>query len=205
MNTLFKRIDELLDRIPEDLRDLIQKAMIALGAIIALFGILSGIIRGIRDAEPAGFQVAKDSNNLFYLDRVKEDNKSKNRLVEDIEYDIDLLMKSKLENKKLYRSMSRNTLDHLKGERDEFIVSENKLRTKSNVPNLLDGEVDNILLKLPDDQSKDIHSKMSVDPVFNVSSSEGYETIDKVYDKIKIKEIKDNVKFNKKSDLNFIE
>ena len=153
MNEIFKKIDDFIDQIPEDIKDLIQKAAIALGAILALAGILSAIIRGIKDAEPAGFQLVEDSNDLFYLEQLREENEKKRRLIEDVEYDISVLTENKLQNKKLYQPMAQGTLDHLRGERsekEEFLLPENELRTRRAAPGFLTEEPDDGLLKWPE-------------------------------------------------------
>ena len=147
MNKILKKIDDFIDQIPEDIKDLIQKGAIALGAILALVGILSAVIRGIKDAEPGGFQLVEDSNDLFYLEKLREENEKRLKLIEDVEYDISVLTENELQNKKLYQPMGRDTLDHLRGEKEELLLPKNELRAQRPVPGLLTDGSDEGLFK----------------------------------------------------------
>ena len=142
MNQLFKKIDELIEKIPLDIRDIIQKMSIAIVALIGLIGVISAIIQGTKDAKPSGFQIVEESNDLFYLDQLKQENRKRIHLIEDVEHDIESLTEKNLKYKKLYKRMGRDTLDHLRGEKDELMVPEyqDSMRSKRMVPGLLDNE-----------------------------------------------------------------
>ncbi len=206
MNQFFKKIDYFIDQISADVKDLIQKAAIALGAILALVGILSAIIQGVQDAKPGGFQVAGESNDLFYLGQIREENSKRLTLIEDVEFDIESLTGNQLKNENFHRPISRDTIDHLKGESDDFISPANELRSQRNVPGLINEE-ESPALKRPNDQRMMTHEKMSTDPIFDLPlQKEESKTFQNYqYDELNFLEKKKMKKKEKEIDLAFIE
>ena len=157
MNKFFKKIDELIEKIPFEIRDIIQKMSIAFASLITLIGVATAIIQGTKDAKPSGFQVVEESNDLFYMDQLKQENRKNIYLIEDVEHDIKSLTEKSLNNRKLYKRIGRDTLDHLRGERDELIppVYQDEIRSKRMVPGLLDNEEkENLQIRPPRDFSE---------------------------------------------------
>ena len=209
MRYFFKKIDDFINHMSADLKDLIQKAAIAVGAILALAGVLSAIIQGIQDAKPAGFQIAEESNDLFYLDQIREETSKRLKLIEDVEFDIESLTGNRLKNENFHRSISRDTIDHLRGESDDLISPKNELRNQRHVPGLINNndEENNPALKRPNNQRMMTHDKMSTDPIFDLSlQKKESETLqNNQYNKPNFSEKKRIKKKEKKIDLDFLE
>ena len=141
MNRFFQKIDGLIEKIPAHIKDIIQKGAIATGAIGALFSITLAVIQGIKDADRGGFQIVEKSDDLFYLNRLKEENSKKVELIEDIDHDIMSLIEKNIEGMNNYRPLARDTLDHLIGEKDDLLLNKNKLREQNTVPSFINDEL----------------------------------------------------------------
>ncbi len=143
MNKWLKQIDRLIEKIPFYIKSLIQKMAIAIFALGCLVAVIMGIVKGIEDAKVSGFQSVEKSDDLFYLEKLREENKKQRKLVEDIEYD----SFSETEKKLLYRKPKQNIKGHLQGEKDSFLLPDDPLRTKNEFP-IINEEDDSI--DLPD-------------------------------------------------------
>ncbi|RME89501.1 MAG: hypothetical protein D6767_08385 [Candidatus Hydrogenedentota bacterium] len=84
MDKWLKKVDDLIEKIPAHIRDIIQKAALALLALIALVAIVTAIAKGIQNAEPAGEKLIQKTDDLFYLEKLKKENEKKLNLIEDI-------------------------------------------------------------------------------------------------------------------------
>ena len=107
-------VDGVINKIPAHIRDIIQKASLALFAIIMIAGVLMGIQWGVNDAKPLGIQFAETNRELFYFQQLREENASKLRLVEDISPD-----ESSFEPGEVtapYQKMGEDTMGRLRSE-----------------------------------------------------------------------------------------
>ena len=130
MGQIFQKIDRLIEKIPNHIKDIIQKAAIALAAIIAMVSITLAVLRGIQDADPGGFQLIENSDDLFYLEKLKDKNSKKVKLIEDIDRDVDSLTQKDFANRNIYRPLARETLGHLIGEKEALLYKKNELRNE---------------------------------------------------------------------------
>jgi hypothetical protein len=131
-------IDKLIERIPPHIRDIIQKASIAFAALIALLVIISGINKGLREAQPAGYRLVERNRDLFYLQEMREEYAKKRQLVEDVEVDpMQFPSRQQAADDTRFVTMGRETMGHLMGEKDEMLRSEDALRPKEKSPGYL--------------------------------------------------------------------
>ncbi len=131
-------LDKLIERIPPHIRDIIQKASIAFAALIALLVIISGINKGLREAQPAGYKLVERNRDLFYLQEMREEYAKKRQLVEDIEVDpLQFPSRQQAADDTRFVTMGRETMGHLMGEKDEMLKSEDALRPKEKSPGYL--------------------------------------------------------------------
>lgn len=129
MNKLFKKIDDIIAKIPPHIQDIIQKASMAMVALAALIAILTGISRGMQDAKPGGFKLAKDTQELFYLEKLRKENKDQIRLKEDYDYEyINNDIEDPSENK--FEKLSEDKLNSLPAESDNLLKKDNPLQNK---------------------------------------------------------------------------
>lgn len=127
--------DKLIEKIPPHLRDIIQKASIALAALLALFLIFWAINKGSSDAIPGGLQLAGSNKDLFYLKELREENEKRRQLVEDVETDpTEFPSRNGLAYEPAYKPMGKDLIDHLAGEKDEMIQPEHSLRPREKSP-----------------------------------------------------------------------
>ncbi|MDH4262023.1 MAG: hypothetical protein OEV78_03150 [Spirochaetia bacterium] len=131
MDKILAKIDVLIDKIPIHIRDLIQKGFFSIIAIVALFAIVAGIKRGIDHAKPGGVQLFGKNKDLFYIERLREDNAKKNKLIEDIEVYEDLFESRDERLHPTFQRLGKDTDDRIIGEREEFI-KQDPLRKKNN-------------------------------------------------------------------------
>lgn len=131
-------IDRLIERIPPHIRDIIQKASIAFAALIALLVIISGVNKGLREAQPAGYKLVERNRDLFYLQEMREEYAKKRQLVEDVEVDpLQFPSRQQSADETRFVTMGRDTMGHLMGEKDEMLKSEDPLRPKEKSPGYL--------------------------------------------------------------------
>lgn len=131
-------IDRLIERIPPHIRDIIQKASIAFAALIALLVIISGVNKGLREAQPAGYKLVERNRDLFYLQEMREEYAKKRQLVEDVEVDpLQFPSRQQAADDTRFAIMGRDTMGHLMGEKDEMLKSEDPLRPKEKSPGYL--------------------------------------------------------------------
>lgn len=131
-------IDRLIERIPAHIRDIIQKASIAFAALLALLVIISGINKGLREAQPAGYKLVERNRDLFYLQEMREEYAKKRQLVEDVEVDpLQFPSRRQAADDTRFVPMGRETLGHLMGEKDEMLKSDDPLRPKEKSPGYL--------------------------------------------------------------------
>ncbi|GAB4441068.1 MAG: hypothetical protein OHK0011_23530 [Turneriella sp.] len=135
---LIPAIDKLIERIPPHIRDIIQKASIAFAALIALLVIISGINKGLREAQPAGYKLVERNRDLFYLQEMREEYAKKRQLVEDVEVDpLQFPSRQQAADDTRFVTMGRETMGHLMGEKDEMLKSDDALRPKEKSPGYL--------------------------------------------------------------------
>jgi len=121
MDKILAKIDALIDKIPIHIRDLIQKGFISLVALVALVAIVTGIKKGIDNATPGGVQLFEKNKDIFYIQRLREENAKNNKLIEDIEVYEDLFESRDERLHPTFQKLGRNTDDRIIGEREEFI------------------------------------------------------------------------------------
>ncbi|MDH4199223.1 MAG: hypothetical protein OEV66_02495 [Spirochaetia bacterium] len=130
MNKILAKIDAIIEKIPVHIRDIIQKGFLAVVAMIALVAILLGVKRGIENATPGGVQLFEKTANLFYIDKIREENKKKNRLIEDVDVYKELFESRDERIHPTFRKLGRDTDDRLIGESQEFIKKPDPLKRK---------------------------------------------------------------------------
>jgi hypothetical protein len=131
-------LDKLIERIPPHIRDIIQKASIAFAALIALLVIISGINKGLREAQPAGYRLVERNRDVFYLQEMREEYAKKRQLVEDVEVDpLQFPSRQQAAEDTRFVTMGRDTMGHLMGEKDEMLKSEDALRPREKSPGYL--------------------------------------------------------------------
>ncbi len=131
MDFIFKKIDALLQKIPPHIKDIIQKVAIAMIAFIALLAVVMGISQGTHDAKPGGFDLAKDIQETFYLEKIRNENRSRIALREDYNYDFD----EKLDEAAIdarFQKLTEDKMDRIIGERDDVLQKENPLAEKAD-------------------------------------------------------------------------
>jgi len=130
MDKVLKFIDKYIDKIPIHIRDIIQKGFIALTALALLLAIVYGINRGMRESLPSGVKLFEKSRDLFYTDELKNENKNRIKLIEDVELNLFIQEKS---DERLYpalRRLGKDTSNHMIGESGDMIQKENRLSEK---------------------------------------------------------------------------
>jgi hypothetical protein len=131
-------LDRLIERIPPHIRDIIQKASIAFAALIALLVIISGINKGLREAQPAGYRLVERNRDVFYLQEMREEYAKKRQLVEDVEVDpLQFPSRQQAADDTRFVTMGRDTMGHLMGEKDEMLKTDDALRPKEKSPGYL--------------------------------------------------------------------
>gem|GEM_PF-2933608 len=121
MGKYLQIVDNLIDKIPGHIQDLIKKGFYAIVAMAALFAILIAIRKGMADAPPPGLQLSKTARDLYYLEELREENAKREQLIEDIE----TTFSEEFEEEKDitgFVNLGRDTLGHLVGEKDEMLT-----------------------------------------------------------------------------------
>lgn len=85
LNELLKKADQLIEKIPLHIRDLLQKISLALAALLAIIGIFLGYKYGTEAASPGGEQLAGKTRDLFADELLKEERAEATQFIEDIE------------------------------------------------------------------------------------------------------------------------
>ena len=85
LNRFLKKADELIEKIPLHIRDLLQKISLALAALLAIIGIFLGYKYGTEAASPGGEQLAGKTRDLFADELLKEERAEATQFIEDIE------------------------------------------------------------------------------------------------------------------------
>lgn len=138
LGNLIPTLDNLIERIPPHIRDIIQKASLAFAALIALLVIISGINKGLRDAKPAGYKLVERNRDLFYLQEMREEYARKRKLVEDVDVDpMQFPSRQAQADDTKYVTMGRDTMGHLMGEKDEMLKHEDTMRPREKSPGYL--------------------------------------------------------------------
>lgn len=138
LGNLAPSIDRMIERIPPHIRDIIQKASLAFAALLALIVIISGVNKGLREAQPTGVRLVERSRDLFYLQEMREEYAKKRKLVEDVEVDpLEFPSRQKPADETQFAPMGRDTMGHLMGEKEEMLKQEDALRPKEKSPGYL--------------------------------------------------------------------
>lgn len=134
MNKWLNKIDELLEKIPVHIRDIIQKISFAVAALLLLVGVAIGITQGVNDAVPAGVPLAESNKDLFYLDELRKENAEKTALIEDVEVDPLEFKSNRGQGSPEFESMAKDTMNHLIGEKknQEMVMPEHQLRKRND-------------------------------------------------------------------------
>ena len=85
VNQFLKKADELIEKIPLHIRDLLQKISLALAALLAIIGIFLGYKYGTEAASPGGEQLAGKTRDLFADELLKEERAEATQFIEDVE------------------------------------------------------------------------------------------------------------------------
>ena len=85
LNQFLKKTDELIEKIPLHIRDLLQKISLALAALLAIIGIFLGYQYGTEAASPGGEQLAGKTRDLFADELLKEERAEATQFIEDVE------------------------------------------------------------------------------------------------------------------------
>ncbi len=144
---IIEKIDELIERIPGHIRDLIQKGAFALIAMLALLTIVLGIQWGMGDAEPGGMQLAKDNRDLFYLQQIREENQRKRQLVEDVEIDP---LEFPSNQQRQYREMVPEKKNLLEEDNQMLRQQESMRQPANNLPSYM---TDDVIVRPKDDSN----------------------------------------------------
>jgi hypothetical protein len=163
MNKILAKIDGLIEKIPIHLRDLIQKGFISIVALAALIAIVVGIKRGIDNATPGGVQLFGKNKDIFYIQRLREDNAKKNKLIEDIDVYEDLFESRDERLHPTFRRLGRDTDDRIIGEREEFI-SKDPLRKKNHDMLIEENDKFNEEYSAPDSLKDSVKNHLNTKP-----------------------------------------
>lgn len=135
MGKYLQIVDNLINKIPKYIQDLIKKGFFALMGLVALIAALIAVKNGISDAPPPGVQMAETTKDLYYIEELRMQNAKQKRLVEDVETEYS----DQFEQEKDitgFRDLGRDTMGHLIGEKDEML----NLRGKAILPETRTGE-----------------------------------------------------------------
>lgn len=140
LKDILKTGEELIEKIPAHIRDIIQKGSLAALAFLGLVAIIVGIQMGFSDAKPSGMQLAGSDRDLFYMEQLRIENRKKLKLIEDIEVDPMIFPSNRDAN---FNQLGKDTYGHFIGEKDSFNLNNNedKIRMNTKSPGLLDDEV----------------------------------------------------------------
>ena len=157
MNKLLKKIDALIDNIPAYIRDLIVKIWFIIAGMGVLIAIIIGITNGSNSAKPSGYNLIKDTDDLFYIKKLREANAKNRTLVEDIETNIFSVTEKKLK----YQNITEDKSNHLHGEKDELLLKKNILTEKMEFNHHLQENQERASFKT---NFKDDNTKQNNDP-----------------------------------------
>lgn len=121
-------LDSLIEKIPPHIRDIIQKAFFAVFALIALIAVSVSVMHGLRDARPEGMQVAKDSQDLFYMEMLRSQNEEKLKLLEDVPVDANDFPSRTQAQSSDFLPLGADRSQRLMGEKEEFYNEQKNLR-----------------------------------------------------------------------------
>jgi len=147
MKKVLEIIDKLIDNIPMHIRDIIQKSMIMLVALVGLFAITIAVKKGISDAKPGGVQLFQTSRDVFYTDELTIENDNKIQLIEDVDIGDDAFIKPDARVHPDFKSMGESKGNRLMGDSDTLIKRDSILRSKSE--RFLDSDEENKRNLLP--------------------------------------------------------
>jgi len=140
MKKILDKIDEIIGSLPPHIVDIIQKGAIALAALLIVIAIVIGISKGFKAAKPGGLQLAKDTNDLFYIERLRQENASKIKLIEDVESNE--FLEFKINRKNLhYKNLKKDTMNHLLGEKDKLLELSDDWQLRKKDPGFLTDDI----------------------------------------------------------------
>lgn len=84
MQKVFAILDKFIKKIPLHIQDLIKKASLAVFLLFSLIAILKGIAMGTEDLGPPGIQLIKKNSDLFINDQLREENRNKIEIIEEV-------------------------------------------------------------------------------------------------------------------------
>ena len=120
----------MIEKIPIHIRDIIQKGFLALGALVLLLGMIYGIRRGLEDAIPGGAKIHETTQDLFYTEKLRQENLKNEQLIEDIELERDEFQKMDERIDPDYTQMGRDVTDRMMGEKGELLKKETPFERK---------------------------------------------------------------------------
>jgi len=124
MNKILEFIDKMIEKIPVHIRDIIQKGFLALGALALLIAMIYGVRRGLEDAIPGGAKIHETTEDLFYTEKLRQENMKKQQLIEDIELERDEFQRMDNRIDPDYTQMGRDVTDRMMGEKGELLKKE---------------------------------------------------------------------------------
>jgi len=130
MNKILAKIDSIIDKIPIHVRDLLQKVFFAIVALAILIAIVTGVKNGIEHAAPGGVHLFDKNKDLFFIQNLREENATKNRLIEDVDVYQELFESRDERLHPTFQRLGLDTDDRIIGEREEFIKKDDPLKRK---------------------------------------------------------------------------
>ena len=124
-------LNGLIESIPPHIKEIIQKTSLASIFFFSLLAVAIGINRGRKDVEIKGVQFIKTTEDIFYTNTKKIQNKNKVVLEEDI--DTTSLSPEIIKMKQKFKSLSPDTSNRLYGEKSGIQIPEDSLRKKESI------------------------------------------------------------------------
>jgi len=145
MDKVLKKIDDIINSIPPDIRDIIQKTSLAAFVLASLIGIIIGVKKGMRSANPGGMQLATNAKELFYLRQIRAENAKRKALIEDISIDKSRfpsnMLKSIDQSKKLGIRFREKWRNNLLNEKKEYEDIEDDITIRKRDPAFLEDDL----------------------------------------------------------------
>ena len=136
MQKVFAIVDKIINKIPLHLQDLIKKAFLAVFLLFSLIAILKGISMGTEDLGPPGIQLIKKNSDLFINDQLREENRNKIEIIEEVTLESDSVIEFDIPS---FQSLSSEKSGKILSEDEDIELDSDFLRRKRAL-NLIDPE-----------------------------------------------------------------
>jgi hypothetical protein len=136
MQKVFAIADKIINKIPLHLQDLIKKAFLAVFLLFSLIAILKGISMGTEDLGPPGIQLIKKNSDLFINDQLREENRNKIEIIEEVTLESDSVIEFDIPS---FQSLSSEKSGKILSEDEDIELDSDFLRRKRAL-NLIDPE-----------------------------------------------------------------